>query len=33
MNKNGPAILIEDDPDDQEIIFQELNYSNEIVFF
>jgi CheY-like chemotaxis protein len=37
MNKDGPIIIIEDDPDDQEIlkeIFQELNYTtNELIFF
>ncbi|MES2380935.1 MAG: response regulator [Bacteroidota bacterium] len=36
MNKRGPIIIIEDDMDDQEIlteIFQELNYSNKLVFF
>ena len=36
MNKNGPIIIIEDDPDDREIletIFKKLNYKNEIVFF
>jgi CheY-like chemotaxis protein len=36
MNKSGPIIIIEDDPDDQEllqIIFKKLNYGNEIVFF
>ena len=36
MNKTGPIIIIEDDPDDQEIfaeIFTRLNYPNEIIFF
>lgn len=36
MNKNGPILIIEDDPDDQEIlteVFQKLNYVNEVVFF
>lgn len=36
MNKVGPILIIEDDPDDQEIlteVFQKLNYVNEIVFF
>jgi CheY-like chemotaxis protein len=36
MNKGGPIIIIEDDPDDQEIlteVFKELNYSNEVIFF
>ncbi len=36
MNRNGPIIIIEDDPDDQEIlieVFQSLNYENEIIFF
>lgn len=36
MNKSGPIIIIEDDPDDQEIfaiIFKELNYANEVIFF
>jgi DNA-binding NtrC family response regulator len=36
MNKSGPFIIIEDDLDDQEIlidIFNELQYSNEIIFF
>ena len=36
MNKNGPIIIIEDDPDDQGIlqdIFSKLNYANEILFF
>lgn len=36
MNKTGPIIIIEDDRDDQEIfgiVFEELGYKNEIVFF
>jgi CheY-like chemotaxis protein len=36
MNKNGPIIIIEDDPDDQEMlqdIFRKLNYNNEVIFF
>ncbi len=36
MNKNGPIIIIEDDPDDQFFlsrIFKKLNYKNEILFF
>jgi len=36
MNKSGPILIIEDDPDDKEIlaeIFKELNYENEIIFF
>ena len=36
MNKSGPIIILEDDPDDQEIIseiFTRLNYENEILFF
>ena len=36
MNKNGPVIVIEDDPDDQELfedIFKELNYPNEVLYF
>ncbi len=36
LNKNGPVIVIEDDPDDQEFlieIFQKLNYQNKILFF
>jgi len=36
MNKNGPVIVIEDDEDDQEIlrmIFEKLDYKNEIIFF
>jgi CheY-like chemotaxis protein len=36
MNKYGPVILIEDDPDDQELmkeLFGELDLSNEIVIF
>ncbi|MCW3090175.1 MAG: histidine kinase [Ferruginibacter sp.] len=36
MNKSGPIVIIEDDPDDQEIlteIFKSLDYKNEIIFF
>ena len=36
MNKNGPVIIIEDDPDDQFLlheVFKSLNYPNEIIFF
>ena len=36
MNKVGPIIVIEDDPDDQEIlveIFQRLGYVNKIIYF
>lgn len=36
MNKTGPIIIIEDDRGDQtlfDIVFEELNYPNEIVFF
>lgn len=36
MNKKGPIIIIEDDTDDQDVlaeIFEELNYSNKLIFF
>ena len=36
MNKKGPIIVIEDDPDDQtllEDVFKELNYPNTVRFF
>jgi len=36
MNKTGPIIVIEDDPDDQEIlaiIFRNLDYENKVHFF
>ena len=36
MNKSGPIIIIEDDPDDQEVlveIFKELDNKNEILYF
>lgn len=36
MNKNGPVIVIEDDEDDQEflrIVFEKLDYPNEVIFF
>ena len=35
MNKSGPIIVIEDDPDDQEVlveIFQKLGYINKIIY-
>ncbi len=35
MNKNGPILVIEDDPDDQrfiQMVYNKLNYSNELVF-
>ena len=35
MNKKGPIIIIEDDPDDQELLndaFKELHFINEIIF-
>ena len=35
VNKNGPIIIIEDDKDDQlliEMIYEKLNYKNELVF-
>lgn len=35
MNKNGPIVVIEDDPEDQGLLimaFNELNYFNEMVF-
>ncbi|SHE71156.1 hypothetical protein SAMN05444008_102343 [Cnuella takakiae] len=35
MNKTGPIVIIEDDLDDQDVlteIFNELNYSNKIIF-
>src|SRR4051812_15577921 len=34
--KSGPIIVIEDDPDDQELLseaFMELNYDYEVIFF
>jgi CheY-like chemotaxis protein len=36
LQKSGPIIVIEDDPDDQELldeIFKKLAYPNEIIFF
>ncbi len=36
MNKNGAIIIVEDDTEDQElfsVVFKELNYKNEIIFF
>ncbi len=36
MNKNGAIIIVEDDTDDQEmfnLVFKELSYKNEIIFF
>lgn len=36
MNKNGPVVIIEDDPDDKEIlqeVFKKLGYPNELLFF
>jgi CheY-like chemotaxis protein len=36
MNKVGPIVVIEDDPDDQEVlveIFQKLGYINKIIYF
>jgi CheY-like chemotaxis protein len=36
MQKSGPIIVIEDDVDDQEIlyeIFTKLSYPNEVIFF
>lgn len=36
MNKSGPIIIIEDDQDDQlvlKMVFAELEYANEVVFF
>jgi DNA-binding NtrC family response regulator len=36
MNKQGPILIIEDDEDDRVIltmVFKELNYPNEIIFF
>ncbi len=36
MNRKGPIIIIEDDPDDQEVlglVFEQLGYPNEIIFF
>jgi CheY-like chemotaxis protein len=36
VNKKGPIIVIEDDPDDQDFlteIFEKLNYQNKVLFF
>jgi len=36
MNKSGPILVIEDDPDDKAVlvdIFEELNFRNEIIYF
>ncbi|MBA2329178.1 MAG: response regulator [Flavisolibacter sp.] len=36
MNNTNPIIIIEDDPDDQELlkeVFKKLNYPNKIIFF
>ncbi len=36
MNKSGPIVVIEDDPDDQEVlieIFKSLDYENSILYF
>ncbi len=36
MNKNGPVIVIEDDPDDQlliDVVFRRLDYPNKIIYF
>ena len=36
MNKEGPVVVIEDDPDDQRMlleVFKKLNYPNEVIFF
>ncbi len=36
MNKDGPIIVIEDDPDDRDfykLVFKELNYGNEVRYF
>ena len=36
MNKNGPIVIIEDDPDDQILlaeVLKELDYPNKIIFF
>jgi CheY-like chemotaxis protein len=36
MNKGGPIIIIEDDPDDQEIlteVYKRLKYPNKLFFF
>jgi CheY-like chemotaxis protein len=36
MNKTGPIVVIEDDPDDQQVlveIFEKLGYKNQILYF
>jgi CheY-like chemotaxis protein len=36
MNKEGPIVVIEDDPDDQlllELVFQKLDYVNKVIYF
>jgi CheY-like chemotaxis protein len=36
MTKDGPVIIIEDDADDQDFLkelFQNLRYTNEVIFF
>jgi CheY-like chemotaxis protein len=36
MNKSGPIVVIEDDPDDQEVlveIFQKLGYVIKVIYF
>ena len=36
MNRNGPIIIIEDDPDDQVLfleVYKKLNHPNDIIFF
>jgi CheY-like chemotaxis protein len=36
MNKRGPIVIIEDDPDDQlllELVFQKLAYPNQVIYF
>ena len=36
MNKNGPILVIEDDPDDSEVygeIFQKLELLNDVIYF
>ncbi len=36
MNNTNPIIIIEDDPDDQELlkeVFKKLNYPNKLIFF
>ncbi|GAB3962200.1 hypothetical protein GCM10028805_62760 [Spirosoma harenae] len=36
MNKEGPIVIIEDDEDDQlllELVFQKLDFPNQVIFF